>query len=79
MDLFEYVPLDDTSKALQQSFRGLCQALEADLAHRIISPRPREKALAALEEVYLWAVKAIANDQLVRLSDNPLNQRRGDE
>lgn len=78
MGMFDYTALDETSLVQQDFFKQSCESLTNEITKRVTSPRAKSLALAAVEQVYLWSMKAVAADQEVRVND-PLKRMRGDE
>ena len=62
---FNYVKYDEESVKLQEKAKELCEALEKHISQMPAS-RPQSLALTALEEVYMWAGKAIRDLQVMR-------------
>lgn len=90
---FDYVKYDDTAVLLQDHFKKIVTALEADIntlgsnsinlappGSKAVGSMARSKALAmtALEELYMWVGKAIRDEQLVRNGSAPLQEERKD-
>lgn len=87
---FDYVKYDETAQGLQTYFKVECQNLES--AINAIGPaastvlrgddiqklaRSKAAALTKLEEFYMWAGKAIRDDQVCRNGSAQLQEERG--
>lgn len=65
MGRFDRVEFDNDSKAHQVNLKSLCKALELEIGK--YGPNEASgKALDKLNEVYMWAAKAIEDDQLIK-------------
>jgi hypothetical protein len=80
MSRFDYVRYDEEAQACQAELKTAAQAFEAKIdEHLQIGSRPHQKALDALEEVYMWCGKGIRDQQITRNGDAPLQEERSKE
>lgn len=90
---FDYVKYDDAAVLLQDHFKKIVTALEADVntigvdsinrappGSKAVGSLARSKAMAltCLEELYMWVGKAVRDEQLVRNGSAPLLEERKD-
>lgn len=76
---FDYVAYDDDAMKNQASFKERFMNLEAEVDHRLISPRAKALIHTYLEIAYMWVGKAIRDDQIKRNGIAPLQEQRGAE
>ena len=76
---FSQVAYDILAQATQQSLKKSFESIEKQI-DALPNGRPKALSLTALEEAYMWADKAIRDDQLQRLSTEIEEQvEQGDE
>lgn len=75
---FDYVKYDDEAMLTQDRFKSMMVSLESHVKNKLKSPRAKDKALAKLEEFYMWVGKAIRDDQIERSGSAPLQEERKD-
>lgn len=63
---FDYVRYDEKSQGIQEDFKSVFKTLEGMANVRLTSSRAKALMLTALEEAYMWAGKAIRDDQELR-------------
>jgi len=89
MSRFDYVKYDDIALEQQKLIKQFCQHVEQTLDFIVPPPskdakpdsnafRSRALAITKLEEVYMWAGKAIRDQQIARNSSAPLQEERSD-
>jgi len=62
---FDYIAYDEEAKVHQAQLKLLVSAVE-DKLYTLANTRYISLAITSLEECYMWAGKAIRDDQLVR-------------
>lgn len=72
---FDYVQYDELAAAAQKAIKEKCTDLEV-LMDALPNGRGKALALTKLEEAYMWAGKAIRDDQIVRNGSAPLQEHR---
>lgn len=73
---FDYVKFDDIAQSAQNVLKSYFTTLELSIEVNCKSPRAKALALAKLEECYMWAGKAIRDDQIARNGSAPLQEER---
>ena len=63
---FQYVDYDQLSTSKSGAIKAAVQEVEALLLKHLPESRPRSLALTKLEEAFMWAGKAIRDEQLER-------------
>ena len=76
---FDYVKYDDLAAKTQAEFKAKCQELEHLAETHLKNGRAKALLLTKLEEVYMWAGKALRDDQIERGAPAPLMETRGNE
>jgi hypothetical protein len=87
MSRFDYVQYDQEAQDQQKLIKEICKNVEHTLDLIVPPPtentkpdsnafRARALAITKLEEVYMWAGKAIRDQQIMRNGNAPLQEER---
>ncbi len=75
MSRFDYVKYDEQSVEIQAEIKKKCEELEASI-EKLNPGRYKSLALTDIESVYMWAGKAIRDEQIARNGAAPLQEQR---
>lgn len=75
---FSYIKYDDQSMAAQQKLKGMFEAVEAEV-EKLSEGRAKALVMTHLEIAYMWAGKAIRDEQIKRTGDSTEQKERGAE
>jgi hypothetical protein len=73
---FDYVRYDDRATNVQGTLKTKFQEIEAYAEAFMESPRAKALFMTKLEEAYMWAGKAIRDDQVKRNGTTELQEQR---
>lgn len=77
MSRFDYVKYDDHAANTQAQFKKAFETVEA-MVDSVSKGRAAALAKTSLEEAYMWAGKAIRDEQIARNGSAPLQEERKD-
>lgn len=78
MSRFDYVKYDERAQKCQDAFKGQMTLMEHILENNLKPGRSLSIAITKLEEFYMWAGKAIRDDQIKRNGSADLQEERKD-